>query len=56
MFSMIAPRRRGMRCDARGMAPEIERLNLNVDAKLDPAETTGDPQLARQLGPLRPTR
>ena len=30
-------------------APEIERLNLNVDAKLDPAETTGDPQLLERL-------
>jgi signal transduction histidine kinase len=30
-------------------APEIERLNLNVDAKLDPAETTGDPQLLERM-------
>jgi signal transduction histidine kinase len=30
-------------------APEIKRLNLNVDAKLDPAETTGDPQLLERM-------
>jgi signal transduction histidine kinase len=30
-------------------APEIERLNLNVDAELDPAETTGDPQLLERM-------
>jgi signal transduction histidine kinase len=30
-------------------APEIERLNLNVDAKLDPAETAGDPQLLERM-------
>jgi signal transduction histidine kinase len=30
-------------------APEIERLGLNVDAKLDPAETTGDPQLLERM-------
>jgi signal transduction histidine kinase len=30
-------------------APEIERLNLNVDAKLDPAETTGDPKLLERM-------
>jgi signal transduction histidine kinase len=30
-------------------APEIERLNLDVDAKLDPAETIGDPQLLERL-------
>ena len=30
-------------------APEIERLNLQVDAKLDPAETTGDPQLLERM-------
>jgi signal transduction histidine kinase len=30
-------------------APEIERLNLNVEAKLDPAETTGDPQLLERM-------
>jgi signal transduction histidine kinase len=30
-------------------APEIERLNLNVDAKLDPAETIGDPQLLERM-------
>ena len=30
-------------------APEIERLNLHVDAKLDPAETTGDPQLLERM-------
>jgi signal transduction histidine kinase len=30
-------------------APAIERLNLNVDAKLDPAETTGDPQLLERI-------
>ncbi len=30
-------------------APEIERLRLNVEAKLDPAETTGDPQLLERM-------
>jgi signal transduction histidine kinase len=30
-------------------APEINRLNLNVDAKLDPAEITGDPQLLERM-------
>jgi signal transduction histidine kinase len=30
-------------------APEIERLNLKVDSKLDPAETTGDPQLLERM-------
>jgi signal transduction histidine kinase len=30
-------------------APEIERLKLNVEAKLDPAETTGDPQLLERM-------
>jgi signal transduction histidine kinase len=30
-------------------APEIERLGLNVDAKLNPAETTGDPQLLERM-------
>ena len=30
-------------------APEIERLNLRVEAKLDPAETTGDPQLLERM-------
>jgi signal transduction histidine kinase len=30
-------------------APEIERLNLNVDTELDPAETTGDPQLLERM-------
>ena len=30
-------------------APEIERLDLRVDAKLDPAETTGDPQLLERM-------
>jgi signal transduction histidine kinase len=30
-------------------APEIERLNLKVDTELDPAETTGDPQLLEQM-------
>ena len=30
-------------------AAEIERLGLNVDAKLDPAETTGDPQLLDRM-------
>jgi signal transduction histidine kinase len=30
-------------------APEIERLGLNVDAKLDPAEITGDPQLLERM-------
>jgi signal transduction histidine kinase len=30
-------------------APEIERLNLNVDARLDPAEVAGDPQLLERM-------
>jgi signal transduction histidine kinase len=30
-------------------APEIERLNLQVDTELDPAETTGDPQLLERM-------
>jgi signal transduction histidine kinase len=30
-------------------APEIERLNLNVETKLDPAETIGDPQLLERM-------
>jgi signal transduction histidine kinase len=30
-------------------APEIERLDLQVEVKLDPAETTGDPQLLEQM-------
>jgi signal transduction histidine kinase len=30
-------------------APEIERLQLRVDAMLDPAETTGDPQLLERM-------
>jgi signal transduction histidine kinase len=30
-------------------AAEIERLNLHVDTKLDPAETTGDPQLLERM-------
>jgi len=30
-------------------APEIERLGLRVDALLDPAETTGDPQLLERM-------
>jgi len=30
-------------------APEIKRLNLTVEAKLDPAETTGDPQLLERM-------
>ena len=30
-------------------APEIERLDLHVEAKLDPAETTGDPQLLERM-------
>ncbi len=30
-------------------ALEIERLNLRVEAKLDPAETTGDPQLLERM-------
>jgi signal transduction histidine kinase len=29
--------------------PEIERLDLRVDTKLDPAETTGDPQLLERM-------
>ena len=30
-------------------APEIDRLGLRVDALLDPAETTGDPQLLERM-------
>jgi signal transduction histidine kinase len=30
-------------------APEIERLSLMVEAKLDPAETVGDPQLLERM-------
>ena len=30
-------------------APEIERLNLSVEAKLDPAGITGDPQLLERM-------
>jgi len=30
-------------------APEIERLDLRVETKLDPAETTGDPQLLERM-------
>ena len=30
-------------------APNIERLNLHVDAHLDPAEITGDPQLLERM-------
>jgi signal transduction histidine kinase len=30
-------------------APEIERLELRVETKLDPAETTGDPQLLERM-------
>jgi signal transduction histidine kinase len=30
-------------------APEIQRLDLRVDALLDPAETTGDPQLLERM-------
>jgi signal transduction histidine kinase len=30
-------------------APEIERLNLHLDTKLDPAETTGDPRLLERM-------
>jgi signal transduction histidine kinase len=30
-------------------APGIERLSLKIDAKLDPAETTGDPQLLERM-------
>ena len=30
-------------------APEIERLGLHLDAKLDPAETTGDSQLLERM-------
>ncbi|MGH3211941.1 MAG: sensor histidine kinase, partial [Trebonia sp.] len=30
-------------------APEIERLDLQVDIELDPAETTGDPQLLERM-------
>ena len=29
--------------------PEIDRLDLRLDAKLDPAETTGDPQLLERM-------
>jgi signal transduction histidine kinase len=32
-----------------GAAPEIERLGLRVDALLEPAETTGDPQLLERM-------
>jgi signal transduction histidine kinase len=30
-------------------APEIERLDLHVNTELDPAETTGDPQLLERM-------
>jgi signal transduction histidine kinase len=30
-------------------APEIERMGLRVETKLDPAETTGDPQLLERM-------
>jgi signal transduction histidine kinase len=30
-------------------APEIQRLDLRVEAKLDPAETAGDPQLLERM-------
>jgi signal transduction histidine kinase len=30
-------------------APEIERLDLQVDTELDPAEMTGDPQLLERM-------
>jgi signal transduction histidine kinase len=30
-------------------APEIERLDLRLDTELDPAETTGDPQLLERM-------
>jgi signal transduction histidine kinase len=30
-------------------APEIKRLDLHLDTKLDPAETTGDPQLLERM-------
>jgi signal transduction histidine kinase len=30
-------------------APEIERLDLQVEVRLDPAETTGDPQLLERM-------
>jgi signal transduction histidine kinase len=30
-------------------APDIDRLGLRVDTKLDPAETTGDPQLLERM-------
>jgi signal transduction histidine kinase len=30
-------------------APQIERLDLHVDTTLDPAETTGDPQLLERM-------
>src|SRR5580693_8914172 len=32
-----------------GAAPEIERLDLHVNTELDPAETTGDPQLLERM-------
>jgi hypothetical protein len=35
--------------DAIDAAPEIKRLDLRVDAELDPAETTGDPQLLERM-------
>ena len=31
------------------VAPEIEHMRLTVDAKLDPAETAGDPQLLERM-------
>jgi signal transduction histidine kinase len=31
------------------VTPDIERLDLHVDAKLDPAETIGDPQLLERM-------
>ena len=30
-------------------AAEVERLDLRIDSKLDPAETTGDPQLLERM-------
>jgi len=30
-------------------APDIERLNLHLDTKLDPAEITGDPRLLERM-------
>jgi signal transduction histidine kinase len=30
-------------------APQIERLDLHVDTRLDPAETSGDPQLLERM-------